>query len=180
MTDERLQLSITLPLDPHQCGRLRCPHCGLDFKVDLSGQLQDDLLAAEVSRIMQQSGLKSDSDDPNDSVQSLICVYCAHRTRAQEFVHDEHSEYIQHLLLREYIEPMMHRMFDSTLGDLRSTKYMKFETWSSPRSPRPIAGPESGDMVRIRCLSCRTLFKVVPYWRGDVHCTECGIDLRPF
>lgn len=178
MTDnDRSQLSITLPVDGHHCLRLRCPRCDLDFKADGSGQLQDDLLAPSVGRIMREQGF--DSGEPAKSVRTLTCPYCGHHDGAQSFMHDEYTQYVRRLLLREVVEPMISRMFNSTLGSLKSTKSVKFTTWSAPRRTRPLCGPDSCDMARVRCLSCDSLFKVVAGWRGEVNCVGCGSKLHP-
>ncbi len=172
-----LSLSIAVPLDAHTCVRSECPNCGLEFKRDMEEHAIHDVLGWAVGRILQSEGI---GDGPDEvPTRTNRCPYCAHEAKSQDFLHPEHVTYIKRLVFRDYVEPMVSKMFESTLGSFRNNKYIKVTTSSGPKRIRPILGPEGSGMVRVRCLACSTLFKLSPAWRGSVHCVNCGSELLP-
>ena len=175
--EPNLSISITIPLDSHSCVRSECPNCGLEFKQDMAEHVLHDLLGWTVGRVLHSEGV---GEAPQDSPSATTtCPYCAHKASSQDFLHAEHVAYIKRLVFREYVEPMISRMFESTFGSMRSNEFIKVTTRSGPKSVRPILGPEDSGMIRVRCLACSTLFKVSVLWRGSVYCVSCSRELLP-
>lgn len=171
-----IQMSVSIPLDGHSCIRRECPHCGLEFKVDASEDVSRDLLAWSVSRILRSHGVDQD-DGVEEPAQESHCPYCQHSAKTQDFLHPEQWAYMHKLVFREYVEPMFSQMMESAFGGFQGNSFLKITHESGPRSPRPMIGPDSTDMARVRCLACSTLFKVSDRWRGSIRCTSCATDL---
>jgi ribosomal protein S27E len=154
---------------------MACPSCGLDFKVDATEDVVDDLLARGVGQVLRESGL--DSGDEREEVASRRCPYCAHVSTPQDFIHPDAMAYLKATVLREYVEPMFSRMLDRTFGSIESNAFFKVTYTRGARSSRQLTGPEPTDMVRIRCVQCETLFKVADSWKGTLYCSGCGTEL---
>lgn len=178
MTDEletNVSLDIGVPLDAHSYIRVECPNCGLDFKVTMAEGTFQDIVSWGVGRVLRAAELTE--TEPQEPKTRVWCPFCCHRGSSQEFLHSEHAEYMKRLVFREYVEPMLRQMFQSAFGGLKSTGLVTVTHESGPRSVRPMLGPEPNDMVRIRCVSCHTCFKVSATWRGTVCCSGCGSEL---
>lgn len=183
MSDEQTTtFSVSIPADEHACVRWSCPHCGLDFKLDVSKDLMNDVLSWSLERVLRENGLQDSNDidkdeDNNESAENMTCPYCRHTARHQEFLHSEFSNYMEAMAVREYVEPMLNNFINSAFAGLQRMSNIKITETTHPRSPLPMIGPEPTDMVRVRCINCRCLFKVLDSWRGQVCCPQCATDL---
>lgn len=171
----QIRMEVGIPLDAHSCVRVACPNCGLDFKVAMGREDLHDVVAWSVGRARQAEVIRN--DDSAAATKFVHCPYCACSAASQDFLHPEHWAYLKRLAYREYVEPMLSRMFSSAFSGLRDSKFLRVTHSVGPRSPRPIVGPEPTDMARVRCLACAGLFKVYIAWRGSVGCPHCGIEL---
>jgi len=169
---QHLQLQITIPLDSHNCMRRDCPECGLEFKQRADDKDLGGALADPVGRIARPA-----QDATPSSKKKAWCPYCGHEADSQDFMHQEHVAYMKQLVYREYMEKMVGKIFDSAFEGFQDTREIQLTITKGPRSARPMLGPEPSDMVPIRCLQCRELFKVLAFWRGSLHCPECATDL---
>jgi len=177
--DSRISIEVSLPTDSHHCIRRCCPNCGLEFKVDGSEDMQQDALAWTVGQVARVHGLQAEREGEVEEAEprQAYCPYCNHTCDEQDFLHPEHWRYMEATIFREYLEPMINKMWESSSGNSRGNSFITVTVTRDPRSPRPMVGPEPTDMARVRCLDCDTMFKVLATWKGPIFCPACSAEL---
>lgn len=183
--DSTVRLEVGLPVDDSGYLRQECPACALEFKLKGDESRFSDALAWWASRAVADAGLAEAPDD--DDGDHRACPYCSHSAAGQEFLSEEHRDYVIRVAYREIVEPMfmgfMDEMEQAFSGGSRSrgglvSISISVERDDSGRSPRPIAGPDPNDMLAVRCLGCDERFKLFEGWAGDVACPSCSASLR--
>ncbi|NMO19824.1 hypothetical protein HPC49_03600 [Pyxidicoccus fallax] len=179
--DSKVRLEFGLPADASGYQRHECPSCMLEFKVKGNEARFNDTVAWWTSRAIAESGLVETQSESSSSSQ-MTCPYCAKPADAQSFLYGEYRSYVYRIAQREIVEPMVFGML-SNLNRTVSRRHrgmvsLRIETASETRSPRPIAGPDPDDMVRISCASCDEHFKISEGWSGAIRCPSCASELQ--
>ncbi|MFM2162317.1 MAG: hypothetical protein RLZZ383_1829 [Pseudomonadota bacterium] len=178
------RLHVGLPLDPSGYLRHECPGCGLEFKIAGDEARFTDALDWWASKVLVESGV-ADPSEGSGTGGSMACPYCETDSTPQDFLHAELQSYVRRVALREIVEPLIFqalRQMEERFARLPRGRGMfsigiKVEAGSRHRSPRPIAGPDADDMVRVRCLGCDERFKVIEGWAGAIRCPVCAASL---
>lgn len=173
-----VRLHLGIPMDPSGYLRHECPHCMLEFKIAGDEASFTDALDWWSSRAVAEAGLRPDVDAPAALSTTLRCPYCATAASAEEFVHTDLRTFLSRVALREIIEPLVFDVVDRMTQSFKRvrSKFIKVEVkqGSDARSPRPLAGPEPDDMLRVRCGQCDERFKLLEGWSARVVCPGCG------
>ena len=191
MSDEQEQTdtkyySLTFALDRGNFFRRACPSCGRHFKTEAG--------AADMAHILQPVFRRTESEirrmetadghviEP--SVETVLhCPYCGNEDDSAEMLTAEFQEYLERYAFREMIMPQIRQMFSKlsdSFGRHRSRSRglfsidVKFEASEDLLPPRPIAGPEPPDMLRVRFLCCDKRAKILDSWHGRIVCPYCG------
>lgn len=178
--NERGALGFGLPGDASGYCRHECPSCMREFKTVFDETQLQDVLAPWITKLAAESE-HDDRNDATTSTQMISCPYCAERAPAQEYLHPEYQAYLVRLVRREIVEPKIAAMMDSFADSMRGlrSRFISVKVDSSrTRSPRPIAGPDPDDMLRVVCLACDERFKINDRWRDHVVCPACGTPLQ--
>lgn len=180
--DSKVTLQIGIPTDASGYLRHECPSCMLEFKIEGDEARFSDVVEWWTSRAIAESGLGEAQESEVTNRGQMTCPYCSEPTDVQSFLHGEFRSYLIRVARREIVEPMMLGMLNNLERTFsrhrRGPISFKIERGSEARSPRPIAGPEPDDMVRIFCASCGERFKIFEGWSGAIRCPSCSSELQ--
>lgn len=160
--------------------RRACSSCGREFKTEVDPSDLQWALAAQCRRM----GLEVGGDDGEETPPSTIwCPFCSHEDASSEMHTEGTIEYLKRLVYREYVLPQINRLFsgleDSTRGGSSSkggflSISLEFKHSRMPLPPRPIHGPEPGDLKIVEFLCCGKRIKVSELWMDIPVCTYCA------
>lgn len=142
------------------------------------------ILAAQCRRMGLEIG-EQPNNDPAEPLR-LHCPYCYFEAEARQMHTEETLEYLKRILYREYVLPQIQKTF-SAFDDLaehpgRSGGFLsvsvEFEFTRGVLPPRPLHGPEPGDMKVITFLCCGHRLKVSDRWNEIEICPFCDTAVR--
>lgn len=178
---ERFHFSFSL--DRKNFFRWACPSCGLEFKT----KPEPGELASVLQPAFRPLGFEI-GEDPNHGESDqlptqFMCPYCGYQSEAFNFLTVYFHRYLERFILREYMLPKINSMFEDfadSIGNNRSLSggFLSIElSMNFNRSlypPRPIAGPEPGDMKIVNLLCCNKQIKILENWNCTIFCPYCN------
>lgn len=178
--------SVTFSLDRGNFFRRACPDCGRHFKTaadpaDLVHVLQPAFRQIEPD-FKAETTAGQVIEAPSQTI--LHCPYCGHSAESSEMLTAEFEEYIKRYAYREMVLPKIRKMFSGLADSFgrhgsRSGGFISFEVRFEASEdilpPRPLAGPEPPDMVRVKMLCCEKHAKILDGWKSSIFCPYCGI-----
>lgn len=188
--EDQMKLGITYSLDKDRFFRRMCPSCGREFKTKVEDINITSLIQPVIRHVGTEIGedLTIESEDKEIDDQYFYCPYCQFYGLASEMITDNLFNYLKHMIMREYVLPMI----DKTLNDF-SKELSKMNRSSSNdffrinintshersiKPPLPIHGPELPDMKLIKLLCCRNEIKISRKWDHMERCPYCGCEVK--
>ncbi|HZQ06536.1 MAG TPA: hypothetical protein VFD70_08145 [Anaerolineae bacterium] len=196
MTEEQDQsttksYSITFSLDRGKFFRRACSSCGRHFKTEASDAELAHILQPVFSRIdAENKTMKISDGQVNEAATKTImyCPYCGHHDDSGEMLTIEFQEYLKRYAYREIVFPQIRQMFSGLSDSFRQNRghsrglfsvQVKFEASDDTLPPRPIAGPEPPDMLKVKLHCCGKRAKILDGWYGSISCPYCGTNVIP-
>ncbi|MDQ5827716.1 MAG: hypothetical protein M3441_26540, partial [Chloroflexota bacterium] len=108
--DDKIQFNLSISVDRDQFLRRTCPSCGLDFKTEIDPADLEWALSSQIRRFSLEIGEEASIEgvSPPDN---LHCPYCGHVAEGSEIHTEDTIEYLKRFAYREYMLPMVNRMF---------------------------------------------------------------------
>jgi hypothetical protein len=137
------------------------------------------LLSEQIKRAGAEIGAVPTGEEGQVETE-IHCPYCHHAAKSSEIHTEETVDYIKRFLYREYVIPMLNRTFsdleDSIGRGHRGGGFISISFKHEPITlpPRPIHGPEPGDMKIVHFLCCDTQVKVYDSWDDLTACIYCN------
>jgi hypothetical protein len=176
--DNQVTLAASVASDRDRFWRRDCPSCGRGFKTKAEAADLQWLLASQCRRLGFQLGDQADKTSPPVE---LACPYCGYSAAGADFHTRETVEYLKRLLYREYVLPLVNETFSGladSIGGRQSSGFLsmsfQFKHSRPLLPPRPIHGPEVGDMKIVTFLCCGKELKVTENWWAIDKCSYCG------
>lgn len=152
MTDDTVEIPMSLPLDDDGFLRRECPTCEREFK---------GLVAQE-----------GDEEDAATDPAGIYCPYCVIQAPMDSWWTQAQLEHATGLAQQQIVAPMLDD-FAKSLGK-SSGGFLKMDVKRS-KTPEPLELSEANDMRRVE-FACHPdeSIKVLDDWAGPVHCLVCG------
>lgn len=187
-TDDKVQFTLSISTDRDHFFRRTCPSCGRDFKTEIDPADLAWALGSQIRRVSLEIGVNLASLAEGLPPDNLHCPYCQHLAEASEMHTEETIEYLKRFAYRDYILPMIDKMFSdladsfggSNSGGGFISLSISFQHERSVLPPRPIHGPEPADMKIVEFLCCGRKIKVRDPWNDVSLCTYCGEPVTLF
>ena len=180
-------IQFDLSVSPDRDGFLRrnCSSCGRDFKTEIDPADFAWALSAQIRRVSLEIGVEPAEIAEDVDQASVTCPYCLYSAESSEMHTEETIEYLKRFAYRDYALPMLNRMFsdfaDSLTGGSGSGGFISISISVDhnklPLPPRPLHGPEPGDMKIVEFLCCGKKAKVAETWTEVSVCMFCGTDV---
>ena len=184
-SERQVQFSLEISTDRDRFLRRTCPSCARDFKTEIDPADLAWALNSQIQRVSEEVGVSPAEIAQEGTPDELRCPYCQHTAEASDMHTEETIEYLKMFAYRDYAMPMIDRML-SDFGDSFGNRggggglisiSISFEHQRRPVPPRPIHGPEPGDMKIINFLCCGKKIKVADRWGDVTLCIYCGTQV---
>jgi hypothetical protein len=185
--DDKAHFNLSVSADRDRFLRRTCPSCGLDFKTEIDPADLEWALSSQIRHFGLEIGEGPSSVASAPPPDKLRCPYCQHEADGREMHTAETIEYLKRFVYRNYMLPMVNKMFSGLEdsfgggggrggGGLISIS-VSFKHERAPLPPRPIHGPEPADMKIVELLCCGRKIKVAERWTDVTLCTYCGAQV---
>ena len=178
-SNDLIQFAVSISTDRDGFMRYTCPSCGRDFKT----QIDPADLQWALTSYCRRSGVEIGGATAEPTApRRLWCPYCGDCAESREMLTEETASYLKRIAYREYVLPLINRMFgglaDSLGGRKQSGGFLsvsiEFKHTRSPLPVRPMHGPEPADLKIVTFLCCDKKIKISEHWFDVPLCSYCG------